>query len=605
MRSKFINKNIVLVSLSCTLLSCQPNMDYYNPEAETVDTYYNSKEHLIYAVNAAYNIPQILQSWGRNMPYILNTRSDEALYTFKAAAGDPTVVELSGYTVNAAHGLTDEIYSNLYTLQYTANLALEKIEENKNVFNLENQEDKALYERLMGEAYFFRGLSRFYLVLLFGDEIPDRDFAVKSDEDFFAKPSEKGQIYKNMVDDFKNAATLLPTSDVLYSNEENLGRVANGAAVAFLAKVYMGRPILDGTAGPGSADWKAAYEILDQLIQTEQYDLVNDYRDNASESNENNIESLYEIQFCKSLEASIPMSLDLKDAGQNTWRQICMTIPDPIGWWNAMPSLALYNEFERDENGTIIDPRAYQGLWIPNGARFNYTGNLGDKRYDNEWIDYNQMFSVQDDSWLGKWFGARKYCSDDNLYPDLQRSGINERVLRYADVLLMYAECCLELGDEETALKYINKVRDRANNVLQNTTDADAGLFYTYERGKLPKAEDVIKAKPVLGAVYDKNNNVVLPGVEINSVRRMLKHEYSVELFLEGWRFYNLMRWHNNPNDPDSQTILNCLIDKYKVQIEQTGLTGALPFNYDKNLRLPIPSKELQNNPYMIGNSAN
>ena len=61
----------------------------------------------------------------------------------------------------------------------------------------------------------------------------------------------------------------------------------------------------------------------------------------------------------------------------------------------------------------------------------------------------------------------------------------------------------------------------------------------------------------------------------------------------------------NNPNDPDSQTILNCLIDKYKVQIEQTGLTGALPFNYDKNLRLPIPSKELQNNPYMIGNSAN
>ena len=306
-----MNKNIIIVSLVSTFFSCQPNMDYYNPEAETIDTYYNSKEHLIYAVNAAYNIPQILQSWGRNMPYILNTRSDEALYTFKAAAGDPTVVELSGYTNTASHGMTDEIYSNLYTLQYTANLALEKIEENKHVFNFDNSEDELLYERLKGEAYFFRGLSRFYLVLLFGDEIPDRNFAVKSEDDFFAKPSEKGQIYKNMVEDFKNASTLLPTSKDLYSNEDNLGRVARGAAQAFLAKVYMGRPILDGTAGPGSADWKAAHEVLKDLVESGQYDLVNDYRDNASENNENNVESLYEIQFCKSVEASISMSLDL------------------------------------------------------------------------------------------------------------------------------------------------------------------------------------------------------------------------------------------------------------------------------------------------------
>lgn len=65
------------------------------------------------------------------------------------------------------------------------------------------------------------------------------------------------------------------------------------------------------------------------------------------------------------------------------------------------------------------------------------------------------------------------------------------------------------------------------------------------------------------------------------------------------------MRWYNNPNDPDHNTVLDCLVNKCKVQIEQTGLVGAVPFDYKKHLRLPIPSVELQNNPSMHGNQAN
>ena len=602
---RLIYSALFALGLVPVLESCQPQMDFLNPESEVIDTYYASQEHLIYAVNAAYNIPQILQSWGRNMPYILNTRSDEALYTFKAAAGDPTVVELSGYTVTAAHGLTSEIYSNLYTLQYTANLALEKLEEYKDLFDMNKEEDKALYDRLRGEAYFFRGFSRFYLVFLFGDEIPDRSYTAKDLNDYYAFPAEKGVIYQNMVQDFKDAASLLPSRTVLYQNEENWGRVTKGTAQVFLAKAYMGRPILDGTAEAGSADWSAAKAVLEEVVTSGDYDLVENYRDNSSEANENNIESLYEIQFNKSLDASVAMSLDVKDFGQNSWRQVCMTLPDPIGWWNAMPSLSLYNEFERDENGKIIDPRAYLGLWIPDGATYQYTGKIGDKNYEAQRLTYEEMFGGQDPAWLGKWFGTRKFGCDDNTVMDMQRSGSNERVLRYADALLMYAECCLETGDEATALAYINKVRDRANNRIQDQSGADAGMFYVTEGGHLPKAEEVIAAAPVLGKVVDKNGQVVSSGVQINTVRRMLKHEYSVELFMEGWRFFNLMRWYNNPNDPDHNTVLDCLVNKCKVQIEQTGLVGAVPFDYKKHLRLPIPSVELQNNPNMHGNQAN
>jgi hypothetical protein len=121
----------------------------------------------------------------------------------------------------------------------------------------------------------------------------------------------------------------------------------------------------------------------------------------------------------------------------------------------------------------------------------------------------------------------------------------------------------------------------------------------------LPTAEDLIAVAPVLGQVKDGSGNVIMPGYEINTARRLLKHEYSVELFMEGWRFFNIMRWYNNPNDPDRTAILNSLVDKHKVQIEQTGLTGAIPFNYEKHSILPIPASELQTNPNMKPNAAN
>ncbi len=606
MKKITIYLGITLIYIQFLFISCQPEMNYTNPETETTDTYYNTKEHLIYAVNGAYNVIQLLQSWGRNMPYILNTRSDEAIFTFKASAGDPTVVQLSGYTVTAAHSLISEVYSNFYTFQFAANLALEKLEANQdNCFDLTKTDDKALYDRLMGEAYFLRALSRFYIVFLFGDEVPDRDYSAKGSADFYVGPSEKGSIYLAMIEDLKKAEELLPVRSIVFAEEMNIGRATKGAAQMLLAKVYMGRPILDGTAGAGTSEWELAKSTLKKLIDSNEYELMDNYRDNTSEDNENNKESLFEIQFVKSLEAPGGMSLDIKGFGQNSWRQVCMTVPDPLAWWNAMPSLALYNEFERDVSGQIIDPRAYLGLWIPNGAKYKYTGSIGSSTYNGQRITYEEMFQVQDASWLGKWFGTRKNGSDDNDAPDLSRGGANERLLRYADALLMYAECCLETGDETTALLYINKVRNRANKQIINGSEADAHMFYTQEPGNLPTAEEVIKSAPTLGKVIDQSGTIILPGIQVNTTRRMLKHEYSVEMFMEGWRFYNLMRWYNNPNDPDQPIILDCLKDKHKVQIAQTGLTGALSFDYNKHSLVPIPSTELQNNPSMKGNKAN
>lgn len=602
--------NFVKIALLSAVLSvstsCEPNMDFDNPLAESDANYYNTKQHLEYAVNGAYNILQRGGGWARVMPFVVNARSDEYSFTSGAAAGEPDSATMSAFTVQADNSFLLLTYRDMYVMQYAANLALEKLNANQNgAFNLQNSADLALYNRLKGEALFLRGLSRFYLVSNFGDRIPDRDYVSTGGSDLTKGPAQAGAIYNGMVADFKQAAELLPTRSVIYSKNTDVGRATKGSALAFLAKVYMGRPILDSSSSAGSAEWALAKQALKSIIDSGEYHLVNNYRDNASETNENNSESIFEVQFSQSVDTNGWNPVSNGDigswtiSGQNTWRQVELSSPNSSQsgrWWNGMPSLNLYNEFERDASGKIIDPRAYQGLWIPDGARFKgQSGNL---------LSYKQLFSGGTfDEWQGKWFATRKY-GEDGFVSDAMKSGINDRLVRYSDVLLMYAECAVETGDTGSALQYINMVRNRANNQMANPGAADAEMFYAKQRGTLPTAEQVLVQAPVLGRVVN-NGNVIAPGMQINTIRRLIKHEYSVELYWEGWRFYNLMRWHNNPNDPDATTILNTLVNKNAVQVAQTGLTGTIPFNYNRHLRLPIPSQELTTNPNMVGNAAN
>ncbi len=597
---------ICLGSLLMTMSSCEPDMDFNNPSAENEATYYNTKEHLTYAVNGAYNILQRAGGWARWMPFMLNARSDEYVFTSGAAAGEPETARLSQYNVNADLGSVSTCYQDLYVLQYAANLALEKLEANQDgAFDLNNEDDKKLYNRLKGEAIFLRGLSRFYLVYFWGDEIPDRDYVTTGEGDYMLAPAEPGVIYQRMIKDFQDASELL--TDWSYEGTENEGRATKGSALAFLAKTYMARPILDGTAKAGDAEWALAKDVLWQIINSGKYSLVDNYRDNATEDNENNSESLFEVQFCQSVETdgfNPAANGDLNDwvvTGQNTIRELEMSAPnstESARWWNGQPSLALYNEFERDENDNIIDPRAYLGMYIPDGC--NFLGKSGN------WIPYETLFSGDTfDEWRGKWFGCRKYSLDQ--VRSKEQSGINDRLIRYSDILLMYAECCLEAdNDEATAKKYIQMVRDRANNNTEafNTTEADAGKDYL-KGGTLPTVDELLQDHPVVGRVVGTNGNVICEGMELNTVRRILKHEYSVELYWEGWRFFNLMRWYNNPNDPDQSIMLNNLKNKNALQVEQTNLTGTQTFDYSRHLRVPIPSTELSTNTNMHGNSAN
>lgn len=573
----------LLIFISGSFMSCS-DLELVNPNDITSDSFYQTEQELIYAVNGAYNIMQRNGGWGRYMFYAINGKGEDLIYTFKASAGMKEVPPMCNYTINAGNLICNEVYQDMYIMAYAANLALEKIDAATMVKN------EALKNRLRGEAYFLRGFAYFYLTINFGDEIPYRDFTPKSEDDYFAKPLEKGKMFDYIVADFKKASELLPLRSVMYSDVDNIGRATKGSAQAYLAKAYIYKPILKWGSADNASDWQAALPVLDSIIKSEEYELVHNYRDNHTETNENNKESLFEVQFYNNLEGEYNSEsgedfiADWGQSDQSTWRQQEFGMMDASGdnstWWNIQPTLSMYNEFERNAQDSIIDARYAMSMWGPDGARYQ-------KVVGGRWTAYTSWLSGSNAANRGKWFGTRKYCGD--VATTDWETGINDRLIRYSDVLLMYAECLYETGNEPLARTYVNQVRARANNNLQITEDgADSKMLYAVQEGVLPTVDQLITAAPTIN------------GTVINSFPRALRHERCIELFAEGWRFFDLLRWSVTP----SHTADDVLAPLRRKEVDASG-NVLYGFTENKNEFMPIPTAELSTNYNMKGNIAN
>ncbi|MBN1414654.1 MAG: RagB/SusD family nutrient uptake outer membrane protein [Bacteroidales bacterium] len=563
---KSIKTYIYLAILSLTGIACQPEMDLSNPNELTTESYYRSGEEVTYAVNGAYNMLQRNGGWGRYMFFIINGHGDDWDFTYKAANGEKETPPICNFTYDAANRMVYECWDDMYAMVYASNLAMEKIPL--------SDASGELKDRLMGEAYFLRGLAYYYLGQLYGEEIPVMNTTPKTRDDFFTPSAAPGVLYKQMTDDFIMAAELLPVRSVIYANAADIGRATKGSALGYLARAYMNRTIFQqGTL----SDWAGAEAALKQIIESGEYELAYTFRDNHTESNENNKESLFEVQFFNgpgSYNDAVGEDFieSWGSSDQSTWREQEIGQKDGgdnTNWWNMMPTLRTQNEFEPD------DPRHFQSLWCPDGARY--------RLQNDRWVKFTSFFpkGSKDPNW-GLQFGCRKYCADESTAD--WESGINDRLLRYSDVLLMYAECLIELNRESEAIPYINQVRARANNQMLVYGKADTGLFYTIRPGTIPAVEDLIA------------KDTVINGLQINTLRRALKHERWVELFGEGVRFTDLLRWSYNPNDPDQATVLDCIKNKYGP---------GIGFIAGRHEYFPIPSEELSTNPNVKPNRAN
>jgi starch-binding outer membrane protein, SusD/RagB family len=349
--------------------------------------------------------------------------------------------------------------------------------------------NETLRRRVLSEARFIRALMYFNLVRLF-DNIPLMRQEITSAQGLNVPQAPIAEVYEFIVADLKEAESGLPLT---YTGED-IGRVTQGAAKALLAKVYL-----------TNQQWQLAADKCREVITAAQYRLETDYMGIFSPTNRNNREIVFAIQHKSGLGAPFVGEGNL--LAINTW---------PIA---------------ADCRPAGIPFRGNGNHYVSDNLRLSFEAN----DFRRSTAIFNE-YTIQGRLYTLPWC-FRKHI-DEVAIATLAASNDSDKdfpVIRYADVLLMYAEALNEVaGGNADALTTLNQVRSRA---------------------KLPALTAQPQA-PMREAIY-----------------RERRHE----LFMEAHRFFDLKRW-----------------GRLVEVVNAAGITGKQL--KPQNVRYPIPQRELDVN---------
>ena len=523
---------LALATLS--LSSCNDWLTEETPGTTKVSEFFTSLSTAEAVVNAAY-VPMTWEFGTTYYPewYFGDIVSDDALKGGQDINDGADLRELENFKANS----DNEILLGYYRAQWQgiqrANLAIDEIPTTRIETEGTEADKQAKYrDRYLGEAYFLRGFYYFRLARMFGG-MPLIDYVIKSSNQWAQKRATMDETLNFAIDDFKRAENLLWEKDK-YSDEE-LGRATKGAAQAMLLKANLYRADYQRNAGNETEAQKYFAEAAKwgkEVIKSRQYSLWPNYFDNFRLANENGRESVFEIQYTEEATSDY--------GGEGYTRGTMTTILQrsrssafgEAGWGYNRPTQNLYNEYEagdarRDE--TILVPTDVQ---IETPAQEIY---CGDRMLNRKYAMYND----------GTNGGIYKLA-----HPT--RSPKNNIQIRYADVLLMYAEACCETGDLPSAKTALKEVRDRAGLSQFPYTAVIQGQTVTF------------------------NDNQ-------EDLRKAIRHERRVELAMEGHRWFDLTRWG----------IAKETMDTYMAGETEEAKELYGTFQKGKHELFPIPSKEI------------
>ncbi|MBA0884969.1 RagB/SusD family nutrient uptake outer membrane protein [Flavobacterium undicola] len=499
--------SLVIITTSCV---SDEDLIQVDPNNDAADSFWKNDQDAIEGVNAAYGSLLTDGTYMRSTPLLLDLKGDDCRSNSPWDAMYNVGRFNSNVSNSAIYGWAFETY---YQGIYRANQVL------TNVPSI-NMTDAALKNRILGQAYFLRGLYLFHAVNMFKKVPVPTEIAAFYPQ----KTNEEG--WAQVIADFKKAAELLPTSYTTVSGLDagQKGRATKGAALGYLGKAYL-----------FTKDFANAKIAFKQVIDLGVYSLVSNYRDNFTDTNENNSESLFEVQFSRSAGG---VDLGWGGAPASGWGKTSARAitygPRAFGWTDVQPTWTLYNEFQQEKTtANTVDPRLDATMFYNKPGGMQLYGQNFATVYAGNSADLNDLF-------------CRKYENSDGAYANEfdWRSGINERLLRYADILLMYAECLNETGDTQGAYSFIQMVRTRVG---------------------LP------------------NLATVKPGLTQVTMRDQIGHERFLEFPLEGHRFDDIRRW-------------GWLQDPVKLAWLKTRDVEFNSYAAGREF-FPIPQLEMDNNP--------
>lgn len=508
---------LVAASLTLGLTSCvmEDDLNQVDPNVNTTGSFWKTDEDAVKGVNAVYGSLLTDGTYMRSTPLLLDLKGDDSR-SFSPWGSMYNVGRFNSNVTDAAiYGWAYETY---YQGIYRANQVLENVPKIK-------FENEGLKDRVLGQAYFMRGLFLFHCVNMF------KNVPLPLTTDVYHQQKSQEEGWKQVKDDFTKAAALLPVS---YTSVDGLdagqvGRATKGAALAYLGKAQL-----------FTKDFANARITFKQVIDLGVYSLVADYRDNFTTKNENNKESIFEVQFSREAGG---VDLGWGGAPASGWGKTSARAitygPRGFGWTDVQPTRALFDDFQLEKTvDNKVDPRLDATILYNKPGGMTLYGQDFATYYAGNPADLNDLF-------------CRKYQNSDGDFANEfdWRSGINERIMRYADVILMYAECLNETSATAEAYTWIQKVRDRVGLPSLQTTK---------------------------------------PGMTQAQMRDQIAHERYLEFPLEGHRFDDIRRW-------------GWLQDATKLAWLKSRDAEFDTYKLGREF-FPIPQVEMDNNPGMTQN---
>lgn len=417
-------------------------------------------------------------------------RDDDAQKGSDINDGKEVVTEFDTYQYTKDDWAPNSYWEDHYSMINSANSAIFEAVSN-------NVTDEPSLRNL-GEALFFRSYSYFDLVKTYG-EVPVFNKPIIEAQDGIKEKSSVEEIYAFIDSGLVAAAELLPlTSDAYGSGYK--GRLTSGAAKTLLAQSKLFQK-----------DWASVVQLCNEVISSGQYQLMEHFpdifKDGVSGVGKNGPESIWEMQAFTGQGAATNPAADYGSFWGTTQqvRQNGASLEWNLGWgWNT-PTDKLESSWPDD------DPRKRQtilysgqsdggedeggfGLDVPPYTNPDGQGGLAQKYWSKKLYTGNSPAMRQFTGFINNNGGAY---------------WINHRILRYADVILMLAEAANETGDGATAETNLELIRNRASGMLGP------------DRTIVPKITFTDQAQ----------------------MRKAIKDERHWEFAMEGYRFYDLVRW--------------------------------------------------------------
>ena len=528
---KRIAQYIVLCTLSLCTFSCKDYLTDIEPGKTLLEDYYTSTAAAVQNVTGCY-VPLM---WEYNNTYcsewfIGDIASDDAIKGGGSTTDMADAYDIENWRTTDQNTLLLDFYRANFQGIGRCNLAKEYIE--KMPIGVDDEFTQEMKERLLGEVHFLRAYYYFRLVRVFAG-VPMPLKVLRSSEDWGMPRSSVDSVYTQILKDLEIANRCLwKKSDYA---DADMGRATKGAAQAMLMKtnLYMASPYWQkkGVQKAPADCYKDAKAWGDSIIASNEYDLCPDYVDNFTVAGENGIESVFEIQYAEVAWGDYGEGFGFT-AGSFT-QILTRSRNSEIGggWGFDHPTQNLYDEFE------VGDLRRDVAILIPSVEIDSAYTPQSDETYLGNNMLNNKYGMYRDPKGVGGGYGKWSLHAS--------RGPLNNKQIRYADVLLMYAEACLGAGRADLAKDKIDEVRARV------------GL------DPVPVADDAT-----------------------------LRHERRCELAMEGHRWFDLVRWEGVAG-----TGLKAHMDAYKLTETEDARHHMQEFVAGKHEIFPIPQEERQLNP--------